>query len=120
MNSECQLVVEILKGLMSPNNEQRRSYEAQLMNLIEKNKIGLILYLSQILNSSEDKNTLIYAAVIARKLLKLDESISINKNWSLAPDEIKEQLKKNLMNVLINCKDISIKKKSFKRCRLFI
>ena len=111
MNSECQLVVEILKGLMSPNNEQRRSYEAQLMNLIEKNKIGLILYLSQILNSSEDKNTLIYAAVIARKLLKLDESISINKNWSLAPDEIKEQLKKNLMNVLINCKDISIKKK---------
>jgi len=111
MNSECQLVEQILKGLMTPNNEERKKNESQLMELMQKNKIGLVLCLTQILNSSTDSSCLLYSAVIARKLISVPEDESYNSYWISAPEDIKEQIKTNLMNVLIKCNDKSLKKK---------
>ena len=111
MNSECQLIEQILKGLMTPNNEERRKNESQLMELMNKNKIGLVLCLTQILNSTSDPSCALYAAVIARKLIQVPEGESCNSSWKSAPDDIKEQIKTNLMNVLIKCNDKNLKKK---------
>lgn len=111
MNSECQLVEQILKGLMTPNNDERRKNESQLMELMEKNKIGLVLCLTQILNSSTDASVLLYSAVITRKLIQVPEGENYNSSWKSAPEDIKEQIKTNLMNVLIKCNDKSLKKK---------
>ena len=111
MNSETELVQEIIKGLMTPNNEERRKKESQLMELIQKNKMGLVLCLTQILTTSSDQNCILYSAVIARKLIQVPENESYNESWKSAPDNIKEQIKSNLMNALIYCKDKSLKKK---------
>jgi len=111
MNSECQLVEQILKGLMTPNNDERRKNESQLMELMEKNKIGLVLCLTQILNSSTDASVLLYSAVITRKLIQVPEGENYNPNWKSASEDIKEQIKTNLMNVLIKCNEKSLKKK---------
>jgi hypothetical protein len=111
MNSECQLIEQILKGLMTPNNEERRKNESQLMELMQKNKMGLVLCLTQILNSTSDPSCALYAAVIARKLIQVPEGESCNSSWKSAPEDIKEQIKTNLMNVLIKCNDKNLKKK---------
>ena len=111
MNSESELVQQIIKGLMTPNNEERRKNESQLMELIQKNKMGLVLCLTQILNTSSDPSCLLYSAVIARKLIQVPESESYNQSWKSAPNDIKEQIKTNLMTVLIKCTDKSLKKK---------
>ena len=111
MNSESELVQKIIQGLMTPNNEERRKNEAQLMELMQKNKMGLVLCLTQILNTATDHSCLLYSAVIARKLIQVPESESYNQSWKSAPEDIKEQIKTNLMNVLIKCTDKSLKKK---------
>ena len=46
MSSELQLVESILKGLNTPNNEERKKAELQLAELMQKNTIGLVLCLS--------------------------------------------------------------------------
>ena len=48
MNSECQLVEQIIKGLMTPNNDERRKNESQLIELMKKNKMYLVLCFTQI------------------------------------------------------------------------
>ena len=111
MNSESELVQTIIKGLMNPNNEERRKNESQLMDLMQKNKMGLVLCLTQILSSSTDPSCLLYSAVIARKLIQVPENETYNQSWKSASEEIKEQIKTNLMNVLIKCNDKSLKKK---------
>ena len=111
MNSESQLVEQILKGLMTPNNEERKKNESQLMQLMNKNKIGLVLCLTQILNLSTDSTCLTYAAVLARKLIAVPEGESYNPCWKSSPNNIKEEIKANLMNALIKCNDKSLKKK---------
>ena len=111
MSNEYQLVEQIIKGLMNPNNEERKKNEAQLMDLMQKNKIGLVLCLTQILDLSTDSSCILYAAVIARKLIQVPEGESSNLSWKSAPNDIKEQIKDNLMKVLIKCKDKNLKKK---------
>ena len=111
MTSEYQIVEQILKGLLTPNNEERRKNESQLMELMQKNKIGLVLCLTQILKTTSDPTSALYSAVIARKLLQVPESETYNACWKSAPNDIKEQIKANLMEVLIKCNDKNLKKK---------
>ncbi len=111
MTSEYQIVEQIIKGLLNPNNEERRKNESQLMELIQKNKIGLVLCLTQILKTTSDETSATYSAVISRKLLQVPESEGFNACWKSAPNDIKEQIKSNLMEVLIKCKDKKLKKK---------
>ena len=111
MSNEYQLVEQIIKGLMNPNNEERKKNEAQLMDLMQKNKIGLVLCLTKILDLSTDSSCILYAAVIARKLIQVPEGESSNLSWKSAPNDIKEQIKDNLMKVLIKCTDKNLKKK---------
>ena len=120
MSNEYQLVEQIIKGLMNPNNEERKKNEAQLMDLMQKNKIGLVLCLTQILDLSTDSSCILYAAVIARKLIQVPEGESSNLSWKSAPNDIKEQIKDNLMKVLIKCTDKNLKKKNWKYSRKFI
>ena len=111
MTSEYQIVEQILKGLMNPNNEERRKNESQLMELMQKNKIGLVLCLTQILDTTSDPSSALYAAVIARKLVQVSEGELYNQSWKSAPEDLKEQIKANLMKALVKCNDKSLKKK---------
>lgn len=111
MNAESQMIEPILKGLMTNNNEERRQNESKIIELIKKNKIGLVLCLTQIINASTDSQTVLYAAVISRKLLLIPENQKVNPNWASAPNEIKEEIKTNLMNALVKFNDKFMKKK---------
>jgi hypothetical protein len=111
MTSEYQIVEQILKGLMNPNNEERRKNESQLMELMQKNKIGLVLCLTQILDTTSDPSSALYAAVIARKLIQVPDGELYNQSWKTAPEDLKEQIKTNLMKVLVKCNDKNLKKK---------
>ena len=112
MSEESKMIEPILKNLLSPNNEERRKNEAQILELIKKNKIGLVLCLTQILNSSQEKEVVLYAAVISRKLLVVPENQNVNQNWVSAPNDIKEQIKTNLINALVKFTDKFMKKKN--------
>ena len=112
MNAESQMIEPILKGLMTNNNEERRQNESKIIELIKKNKIGLVLCLTQIINASTDSQTVLYAAVISRKLLLIPENQKVNPNWASAPNEIKEEIKTNLMNALVKFNDKFMKKKN--------
>ena len=111
MNAEAQAIEPILKGLLNNNNEERRKNESQILDLMKKNKIGLVLCLTQIINSSQDSQVILYAAVISRKLLVISENQKVNQNWVSAPVEIKEQIKSNLINALVKFNDKFMKKK---------
>ena len=111
MNAEAQAIEPILKGLLNNNNEERRKNESQILDLMKKNKIGLVLCLTQIINSSQDSQVILYAAVISRKLLVIPENQKVNQNWVSAPVEIKEQIKSNLINALVKFNDKFMKKK---------
>ena len=111
MNAEAQAIEPILKGLLNNNNEERRKNESQILDLMKKNKIGLVLCLTQIINSSQDSQVILYASVISRKLLVIPENQKVNQNWVSAPVEIKEQIKSNLINALVKFNDKFMKKK---------
>ena len=111
MNEEAKIIEPILKGLLTNNNEERRKNESQIMELMKKNKIGLVLCLTQIINASEDSQAVLYAAVISRKLLLIPENKDVNPNWVSAPDDIKEEIKTNLMKALVKFNDKFMKKK---------
>ena len=111
MNAESKMIEPLLKGLLNPNNEERRKNESQIIDLMKKNKIGLVLCLTQIINSSEDSQAVLYAAVISRKLLIIPENQTTNPNWVSAPNEIKEEIKTNLMKALVKFNDKFMKKK---------
>jgi hypothetical protein len=111
MSSELQLVESILKGLNTPNNEERKNFEMKLAELMNKNTIGLVLCLSQIINQSSDMSLLTYASVVMRKLIQTKENESVNPYWKNASNEMKEEIKKNVLTALVNCNDKSLKKK---------
>ncbi len=111
MNADSKIIEPILKGLLTNNNEERRKNESQIMELMKKNKIGLVLCLTQIIVSSEDPQAALYAAVISRKLLLIPENKEVNPNWVSAPNEIKEEIKTNLMKALVKFNDKFMKKK---------
>ena len=114
MNAEAQAIEPILKGLLNNNNEERRKNESQILDLMKKNKIGLVLCLTQIINSSQDSQVILYASVISRKLLVIPENQKVNQNWVSAPVEIKEQIKSNLINALVKFNDKFMKKKNYR------
>ena len=111
MNSDLQLVENVLQGLMTPNNEERKKAELQLAELMQKNTIGLVLYLSQIINQNADNSILTYSSVVMRKLIQVKENETVNVHWKNANNEMKEEIKKNVLNALLNCNDKSLKKK---------
>ena len=90
MSSELQLVESILKGLNTPNNEERKNFEMKLAELMNKNTIGLVLCLSQIINQSSDMSLLTYASVVMRKLIQTKENESVNPYWKNISNELKE------------------------------
>ena len=101
MSSELQLVESILKGLNTPNNEERKNFEMKLAELMNKNTIGLVLCLSQIINQSSDMSLLTYASVVMRKLIQTKENESVNPYWKNASNEMKEEIKKNVLTLLL-------------------
>ena len=111
MNEEAKLIEPILKGLLTNNNEERRKNESQILDLMKKNKIGLVLCLTQIINSSQDSQTVLYSAVITRKLLVVPENQKVNQSWVAAPADLKEQIKSNLIAALVKFTDKFMKKK---------
>ena len=111
MNEEAKLIEPILKGLLTNNNEERRKNESQILDLMKKNKIGLVLCLTQIINSSQDSQAVLYSAVITRKLLVVPENQKVNQSWVAAPADLKEQIKSNLIAALVKFTDKFMKKK---------
>jgi hypothetical protein len=113
MNEEARLIEPIIKGLLTNNNEERRKNESQILDLMKKNKIGLVLCLTQIINSSQDSQAVLYSAVITRKLLVVPENQKVNQSWVAAPADLKEQIKSNLIAALVKFTDKFMKKKNY-------
>ena len=109
-SSELQLVEDTLKGLLNPNNEQRRAAEQKLEQLMS-NKIGLVLCLSQLLTTTSDLGILTYAAVIIKKIIKIKENEEVSAVWKEATPEMKEQIKHNTLSALVACKNKNLLKK---------
>ena len=112
MNNEIELVQNLLAGLSNQNNEERKKNENQLVELIKQNTLGLSLCLSNILTKLDSNNVILtYCAVFLRKLLKAKDSETVNQHWKNGTNEMKESIKSNVLNALVNCKDKSLKKK---------
>ena len=109
-SSELQLVEQTLKGLLTPDNAARASAEQQLGQLMS-NKIGLVLCCSQLLTSVTDLNTLSYAAVIIKKVIKPGTDEEVSQVWKDATPEMKEKIKSNTMAALSSCKNKPLLKK---------
>ena len=112
MNNEIELVQNLLAGLSNQNNEERKKNENQLVELIKQNTLGLSLCLSNILTKLDSNNVILtYCAVFLRKLLKAKDSETVNPHWKEGTNEMKESIKSNVLNALVNCQDKSLKKK---------
>ena len=111
MNNEIELVQNLLAGLSNQNNEERKKNENQLVELIKQNTLGLSLCLSNILTKLDSNNVILtYCAVFLRKLLKAKDSEKVNPHWKNGTNEMKESIKSNVLNALVNCQDKSLKK----------
>ena len=113
MNNEIELVQNLLAGLSNQNNEERKKNENQLVELIKQNTLGLSLCLSNILTKLDSNNVILtYCAVFLRKLLKAKDSETVNPHWKEGTNEMKESIKSNVLNALVNCQDKSLKSSS--------
>ena len=108
-SSELQLVETTLKGLLTPNNEDRRKAESQLSQMMS-NPIGLVLCFSHLLQHS-DVGVASYAAVLIKKLIKPKDSEDVAKVWLDASPEMKDNIKLNCITALFNCKNKSLSRK---------
>jgi len=92
------IIQNIISGLSNQNNEERKKCENQLGELIQQNRLGLSLCLSNILNKPDTNNVILtYCAVILWNfLLKVKDSETINEFWKNGTNEMKESIKSKI------------------------
>ena len=98
MYQRNRIIQNIISGLSNQNNEERKKCENQLGELIQQNRLGLSLCLSNILNKPDTNNVILtYCAVILWNfLLKVKDSETINEFWKNGTNEIKESIKSKI------------------------
>ena len=98
MYQRNRIIQNIISGLSNQNNEERTKCENQLGELIQQNRLGLSLYLSNILNKPDTNNVILtYCAVILWNfLLKVKDSETINEFWKNRTNEMKESIKSKI------------------------
>jgi hypothetical protein len=114
---DIKLVAETLSNLLVPDNTIRRNAEIKLEEL-QHNRPLLIFCLSSILLGKyiitlENVNNQVktYAAVVIRKLLEVKETEIINPLWKGMDQNIKEQVKANVLRSLTHIQDKSLRLK---------
>ncbi|MCQ2818387.1 MAG: hypothetical protein MJ252_14060 [archaeon] len=111
MNKDLELIENTLKGLLNPNNEERRISEQQLAELL-MNKPKLCYDLGNYLSIANDKLLITYSLVIIRKILdQKEEEEDISVIWKNLTKEMKENLEQNVLNLLKKNQDLSLGKK---------
>ena len=98
MYQRNRIIQNIISGLSNQNNEERKKCENQLGELIQQNRLGLSLCLSNILNKPDTNNVILtYCAVILWNfLLKVKDSETINEFWKNGTNEMKESIKSKI------------------------
>ena len=98
MYQGSRIIQNIISGLSNQNNEERTKCENQLGELIQQNRLGLSLCLSNILNKPDTNNVILtYCAVILWNfLLKVKDSETINEFWKNGTNEMKESIKSKI------------------------
>ena len=98
MYQRNRIIQNIISGLSNQNNEERTKCENQLGELIQQNRLGLSLCLSNILNKPDTNNVILtYCAVILWNfLLKVKDSETINEFWKNETNEMKESIKSKI------------------------
>ena len=98
MYQRNRIIQNIISGLSNQNNEERTKCENQLGELIQQNRLGLSLCLSNILNKPDTNNVILtYCAVILWNfLLKVKDSETINEFWKNGTNEMKESIKSKI------------------------
>ena len=98
MYQRNRIIQNKISGLSNQNNEERTKCENQLGELIQQNRLGLSLCLSNILNKPDTNNVILtYCAVILWNfLLKVKDSETINEFWKNGTNEMKESIKSKI------------------------
>ena len=98
MYQGSRIIQNIISGLSNQNNEERTKCENQLGELIQQNRLGLSLCLSNILNKPDTNNVILtYCAIILWNfLLKVKDSETINEFWKNGTNEMKESIKSKI------------------------
>lgn len=106
MSSEdINLVIQILSGILNPNNAIRKEAEAKLTQM-NSNIGGLLFCLGRVLKESSDSKIKSLSAVLIRKILDVGTN-----NWKGLAPELKASFKEDLLQVMVNEKDKSVKNK---------
>ena len=106
MSSEdINLVIQILSGILNPNNSIRKEAEAKLTSM-NSNIGGLLFCLGRVLKESNENQIKSLAAVLIRKILDVGTS-----NWKNLTPELKTSFKADLLVVMVNEKEKSVKNK---------
>lgn len=108
--SDVEMIEQILKGLLLPDNTARKEAEAKLSALLA-NKEPLCVCLSQLLSKSADPLVQTYAALIIRKLFIVKDDEISSDVWKAFSQASKDTIKANLLTSLTSAKTNAIKKK---------
>jgi hypothetical protein len=102
MSSEdIQAVHQILQNILSNDNTVRGNAEKQL-NQLRSNAGALVYCLSKVVLDSTEKGVKTLASVLLRKTLDIKEEHDVNPIWEKLEANIKESIKQNILQAIIN------------------
>lgn len=104
---DIQVVKIILKGILNPDNKQRKEATDKLEE-IRKNTPGLLFCLISILSTSSDKTEKTVSAVLIRKILEIKDDQIYSPHWKALDENSKGIMKKLSLEALIKEEDRSL------------
>jgi hypothetical protein len=107
---ELQIVENILEGFLNPAKEIRDQAQMKF-NELTQNFPALVFCLSKLVSQSSNKQNKTFACVALRKLLEVKDSEIGNEKWTKMETNLKEEIKGNLLNALINNTEASLNNK---------
>lgn len=102
MSAEELMIVEnILEGFLNPQKEIRDQAQIKF-NELSSNFPALIFCLSKVILESKNTKNRTFACVAMRKLVESKDNEIGNPKWEKIDEQLKETIKINLINALIN------------------
>ena len=105
---DIQTLHEILKSLLTPDNNIIKEAEAKLAQVKQNNAV-FVPVLSKIILEAPEKGVKTLASVLLRKTVTISESDSVSPKWASLDDNTKSQVKQNILQSVINETDKSQK-----------
>lgn len=107
---ELKIVENILEGFLNPAKEIRDQAQMKF-NELSANFPALVFCLSKLVSDSQSKQNKTFACVALRKLLEIKGNTIGNEKWTKIEENLKEQIKNNLLTALVNNTEPSLNNK---------